>query len=307
MSDLENKEIFSRNLKYYMSLFNKTRNDICKDLGFSYTTFTSWYNGDFYPRIDKIEMLSNYFNIEKSDLIEEHNNSVSEFDEQFKICGQRLFELRTRMGLTIEELSQKTNISIILLERYEKGIVAKMKQTTISDLADFYNVNPVWLMGYDVPKENIIKKDYSSKSAIVFVYGTIPAGVPIECIEDIIDTEEISIDILKDGKQYFGLKIKGDSMYPEYLDGDILILEKVEDCESGDDCVVMVNGNDGTFKRVFKNEEQKTITLQPLNMNLGKDGRPLYEPITFTNEQIENLPVRIIGIVNEIRRKKKRK
>lgn len=162
MSDLGNKEIFSRNLKYYMSLFNKTRNDICKDLGFSYTTFTSWYNGDFYPRIDKIEMLANYFNIEKSDLIEEHNNIVTEFDEQFKICGQRLVKLRAQFGLTIEELSKKTNISTILLERYEKGIVAKMKQSIISDLADFYNVSPVWLMGYDVPMErntdDLIKK-----------------------------------------------------------------------------------------------------------------------------------------------------
>ena len=135
MSDLGNKEIFSRNLKYYMNLYNKSRNDICKDLGFSYTTFTSWYNGDFYPRIDKIEMLANYFNIEKSDLIEEHHNNATEFDEQFKICGKRLTELRTNLGLTIEELSKKTNISTILLERYEKGIVGKMKQPTILNLA----------------------------------------------------------------------------------------------------------------------------------------------------------------------------
>lgn len=159
MSDLGNKEIFSRNLKYYMHLYNKSRNDICKDLGFKYTTFTSWYNGDFYPRIDKIEMLSNYFNIEKSDLIEEHNNSSSQFDKHFKKCGERLVELRVNSGLTIEELSQKTNISTILLERYEEGIVSKIKQSTISNLADFYNVNPVWLMGYDVPMEKPNEND----------------------------------------------------------------------------------------------------------------------------------------------------
>lgn len=136
-----------------------------------------------------------------------------------------------------------------------------------------------------------------NNSAVVFVYGTIPAGIPMECIEDIIDTEEISTDMLKGGKQYFGLRVKGDSMEPEYLDGDTLILEKVDDCESGDDCVVMVNGNDGTFKRVFKNENG--IILQPLN--------PSYSPIIYTNEQIETLPVRIIGVVEEFRRKKRRK
>lgn len=70
MSDLGNKEIFSKNLKYYMTINNKTRNDVCKDLNFKYTTFTDWYNGNIYPRIDKIEMLANYFRIEKSDLIE---------------------------------------------------------------------------------------------------------------------------------------------------------------------------------------------------------------------------------------------
>lgn len=136
-----------------------------------------------------------------------------------------------------------------------------------------------------------------NNSAVVFVYGTIPAGIPMECIEDIIDTEEISADMLKGGKQYFGLRVKGNSMEPEYLDGDTLILEKVDDCESGDDCVVMVNGNDGTFKRVFKNENG--IILQPLN--------PSYSPIIYTNEQIETLPVRIIGVVVEFRRKKRRK
>ena len=68
-----------------------------------------------------------------------------------------------------------------------------------------------------------------------------PLGIPIECIEDIIDTEEIPADMLRGGKQYFGLKIKGNSMSPEYREGDVIILEKVEDCESGDECVIMVN------------------------------------------------------------------
>ena len=158
MSDLGNKDVFAKNLKYYMELNNKTRNDIAKITNVPYSTVSSWCNGLYYPRIDKIEMLANYFNILKSDLVED---------------------------------KEKTN-------------------------------NP-------------------PSSAQVFVYGTIPAGVPMEMIEDIIDTEEIPADMLKGGKQYFGLKIKGDSMYPEYRDGDIIICEKVEDCESGEECIVMCN------------------------------------------------------------------
>ena len=132
-------------------------------------------------------------------------------------------------------------------------------------------------------------------------------GVPMECIEDIIDTEEIPADMLKGGKQYFGLKVKGNSMFPEYLDGDNLIILKQDDCESGDDCIVMVNGNDGTFKRVIKDEQKQTIRLQPLNTTLDENGNFLYEPITYTKEQIEQLPVRILGVVEEIRRKKRKK
>lgn len=215
MSDLGNKEIFAKNLNYYMSINKKSRVDVCRDLDIPYSTFTDWCNGNIYPRIDKIEMLANYFDIKKSDLVESKSNEQG------------------------------------------NGI----------------------------------------NSAIVFVYGTIPAGIPMECIEDILDTEEISADMLKGGKQYFGLKVKGNSMEPEYLDGDTLILEKADDCENGDDCVVMVNGNDGTFKRVFKNENG--IILQPLN--------PEYSPVVYSNEQIENLPIRIIGIVEEIRRRKRKK
>ena len=65
------KTIFARNLRKYMDEKGKSRKDICHDLGFRYSTFTDWCNGVKYPRIDKIEILANYFGIEKSDLIEE--------------------------------------------------------------------------------------------------------------------------------------------------------------------------------------------------------------------------------------------
>lgn len=75
MSDLGNKEIFSKNLRRYMKLNNKDRNDVSRDLEIPYSTLTDWYNGNIYPRIDKIQLLANYFGIQKSDLVE--NNSRS--------------------------------------------------------------------------------------------------------------------------------------------------------------------------------------------------------------------------------------
>lgn len=71
MSDLGNKEVFAKNLKSYMKKYNKSRNDIAKITKVPYSTVSSWCNALYYPRIDKIEMLANYFNILKSDLVED--------------------------------------------------------------------------------------------------------------------------------------------------------------------------------------------------------------------------------------------
>lgn len=81
MTNLGNKDVFAKNLKKYMQLNGKTRNEVCQALGLKYTTFTDWVNGKKYPRMDKIEMLANYFGIKKSDLIEDNDSFLIEFEE----------------------------------------------------------------------------------------------------------------------------------------------------------------------------------------------------------------------------------
>ena len=220
--------------------------------------------------------------------------------------GEIIKKYRTENELSQRAFASKTSLSPSYINTLEKiynpktGKPYSVTTDVAVELANAMNIRIEELLNMlNNDQEftlNEDKKENNFSSAVVFIYGSIPAGIPMECIEDIIDTEEIPVEMLKGGKQYFGLKVKGNSMEPEYLDGDILILEKADDCESGDDCVVMVNGNDGTFKRVFKNENG--IILQPLN--------PSYSPMVYSNEQIEKLPVRIIGIVEEIRRKKRR-
>lgn len=103
MSALGNKKVFSENLRRYMALYEKNRNDICNDLGFAYTTFTSWETGINYPRIDKIEMLANYFGIEKSDLIE---NKSQEESPTRHAKGTRIPVLgRVAAGIPIEAIT----------------------------------------------------------------------------------------------------------------------------------------------------------------------------------------------------------
>ena len=74
MSNLGNKEIMAKNIQYYMSKFDKTRQEMCDALGVKYTTFTDWVKGNSYPRIDKIELMANYFGISKAELVEDHND-----------------------------------------------------------------------------------------------------------------------------------------------------------------------------------------------------------------------------------------
>ena len=141
-------------------------------------------------------------------------------------------------------------------------------------------------------KTDLIEETKLNNHNRIPIFSKIPAGIPIELIEDVIDYEELDSKMFTGDKEYFGVRVSGDSMYPEYRDKDILIVQKTSDCESGQDCIVMINGNDGTFKRVKKTEAG--IILQPLNPN--------YEIKFYSNKEIEELPIKIIGIVKEIRR-----
>lgn len=123
------------------------------------------------------------------------------------------------------------------------------------------------------------------------VLGTVPAGIPIEAIEDILDYEEITPAMARTG-DYFALKVKGNSMLPKILEGDVLIVRKQDDANSGDICVVMVNGNDATVKKIQK--EADGIRLIPNN--------PEFDTVFYTSKQIEDLPVKVIGKAVEIRR-----
>lgn len=127
--------------------------------------------------------------------------------------ANRLTKAVTLRNIKPIELSERTGIDKSKISSYMSGRY-KAKQDGIHILSQVLDVDPAWLMGYDVPMERQFDKNIQGMdkktdgSAVVFVYGTIPAGVPVECIEDIIDTEEIPADMLRGGKEYFGLKIK---------------------------------------------------------------------------------------------------
>ena len=209
MSNLGNKQIMAENIKYYMREKDVRPTDICHTLNFPMPTFSDWINAKTYPRIDKIELMANYFGISKSDLVEERTSAKS-----------------------------------------------------------------------------------SSSAYTINVLGRVAAGIPLNAVEEIIDTEEIPEKMARTG-EFFGLKIKGHSMEPRICDGDVAIVRQQADVEDGDIAIVLVNGDEGTCKRIKR--YQDSLALLPLN--------PTYEPMVYTKKQVADLPVTIIGKVVELRGK----
>ena len=128
------------------------------------------------------------------------------------------------------------------------------------------------------------------------VFGDVAAGIPIQQIEnfdpeDADSWEEIERNIAKNGT-YFALRIKGDSMEPRIRNGDRVIVRMQEFVESGQTAVIAINGDTATCKKVSYDERGGIFLLS---------NNAAYPPRYFTMEQIQNLPVRILGRVVEIR------
>lgn len=193
-------------------------------------------------------------------------------------------ELRKSRKLSQKDLAEKLNVHQTAVSQWEQNRTMP-DIDMIKKLADFFEVTTDYILG-----NTKTSKGVEINAHRINVYGHVPAGIPLEAVEDIIDWEEIPSDWIKDGSEFLALKVKGASMHPKYIDGDIVIIKKQPDCESGQDAVVFVNGYDATLKRVLKNES--SIILQPLN--------PEYETKIYREG---DEPITILGIVVELRRK----
>lgn len=197
--------------------------------------------------------------------------------------GDRIKELRKAKGYTQEELANILGLKDSAIAKYENGRVENIKRSIIAKMADVLECSPTYLMGFD---------NDSTSAVQINVLGRVSAGIPINAVEEIIDTEEITEEMAKTG-EFFGLRISGHSMEPRICDGDVVIVRQQSDVEDGDIAIVLVNGSDGTCKRIKR--YQDSLALLPLN--------PTYEPMIYSKEDVESLPVKIIGKVVELRGK----
>lgn len=175
-----------------------------------------------------------------------------------------------------------------------------IKYTT---LADWINAKTYPRMGkiemmanyFGCEKSDLIEERFVSsqtKAHKVPVYGKVAAGLPLEMVEDIIDYEEIPAK-WGDPSDYFCLQIEGNSMQPKMDEGDVVVVKKQADADSNDIVIFTVNGEKACCKRLKKSEHG--LAFIPLNTS--------YDPMIYSWEQVEQLPVQILGKVVELRAK----
>lgn len=200
--------------------------------------------------------------------------------------GTRMKERRLQLNKTLEEVGSVVGVSKATIQRYEKGAITNIPSDKIEKIAKALSTTPAFLMGWE-------DKSNRLKGVRIPILGRVVAGIPLEAITDIEGYEEITPKMASLG-EYFALNIKGHSMEPKLMEGDIVIVRKQEDVDSGDTAIVLVNGDEATVKQIKKTETG--IMLIGFNVDV-------YQPHFYSNEQIEALPVRIIGKVVESRHK----
>lgn len=193
--------------------------------------------------------------------------------------------------LTAKDLAERSGVGKSSISHYVNGSNCPSNKTA-GLLASVLKVNPAWLMDLSDEKYLSAPDAAQGKAVRIPVLGKVAAGVPLEAIEEILDWEEIPSDMAARG-EYFALKIKGDSMSPRIMDGDVVIVRQQPDVESGEVAIVKINGDEATCKRVLK--QDNGITLVPFN--------PAYHPSAYSKKEIADIPILIVGKVVELRGK----
>ena len=193
--------------------------------------------------------------------------------------------LRKEKGFSQAEIAKSLGITQQAYANYERG-VREADYDTLAKLAKLFDTSIDFLLGHTADSSPSVSGTW------IPVLGKVQAGVPVEAIQDIIDYEDIS-NISKDPAEYFALQVKGASMEPKFSEGDVVIVKKQDTAEDGEIVIALVNGDEATIKKLKKRADG--IVLLPLNQQ--------YDMMYYTADDIEKLPVRILGKVVELRAK----
>lgn len=214
-----------------------------------------------------------------------------------KSVGKLIYNRRTELGITQKEVADFVGVSEATVSRWESGHIDNMRRDRIAALSKILRLSPLAIMGIDDTDlsshlPNMVPID--ARTFRVPIVGRVAAGRPIVVDEEIIGYEYIDNKYSKDGHEYFGLRIVGNSMEPTIMDGDIVIVRRQRYVENGEIAIVLIDGEEATAKEVKESAEGLTL--------IGHNAA-VYTPHFYSAEEVKNLPVQIIGrVVQSIRK-----
>ena len=204
--------------------------------------------------------------------------------------GAKLKSCRKNMSLSQKEFGQKIGVAESTVSLYESN-KRFPDADTLKKISTLFGVSLDYLLGNAPAKA--AQQQPAGRGVRIPVLGRVVAGIPIEAVEEVLDYEEITPELAATG-DFFALRVRGDSMLPTLNDGDVVIVKKQPTVDSGDIAIVLVNGNDATVKEI----KESTAGITLIGHNVA-----VYTPQFYSNEDIKNLPVQVLGKVVEMRRK----
>lgn len=204
--------------------------------------------------------------------------------------GEKIRQLRKEHSLTQTELGAKIGVQKAAIQKYEKGTVTNIKRDSLIKLAKILDTTPEYLLGWEETPENVESTD-GTEFINIPIIGRVAAGVTCFAENNITGYEPVMKKDISGSEQYAFLRVVGDSMYPVFMEGDLVLVRCQTSVDSGSYAVVTIDNEDGVVKKVVYGND--FIELQSIN--------PMYPPRRFEGEEV--LRIRVFGLVKEIKRK----
>ncbi len=210
------------------------------------------------------------------------NAESKQFEKEFnKVFANRLNYYLQEFKMTQKSLADKLNVGTSTVSNWAKGLKSP-RMDKVDAMCEIFGCSRSDLV--EMPKDN---KEVKTISIPVFTY--VSAGNGVYADSNIERYVAVPSSLIRND-EYFGLRVRGDSMLPEIRNNDVVIVKKQDTAEDGDTVIALVNGDEGYCKKFVT--FGKGISLVSHN--------PAYNPMIFTYDQVESTPVKILGVVKQL-------
>lgn len=267
-SSLGNKEVMASNIRRHIDKLGLNVKDFSREIGVSYSTVRDWANAVTYPRIDKIEMMANYFGVNKSDLVEIKAETSTldkittaasklEEDRQEKVlgyCEDQLSE-QERGGRELPTVDERfTNVTDI----YRRLTPDRQEEARRSMNRQLRSQNIVKME--EIQKAQDLYESLGEEFEDIGLYGEVSAGTGVWVSDEPVEIIKYPVPV---PNHDIALRVNGNSMEPMFHDGDVVFVKKTPEVHHGSIIIIIVNDSAYIKKLYRRDDEVRLISLNP--------------------------------------------